>query len=105
MADNDKTIGGRRGRGNDNNGDMHATGRASRPGRGTDEHATARGARAQRPAADEHSTAKGVRGQSANPRPFQQQIKLAGHLSADASADGAAEWPDFFELDGVKYKN
>ncbi len=125
MADNDKTIGGRRGRGdNRSNEDVHSTGRAARPGRGSDsvadvhgtgravrpdrsadEHSTAKGARGQRPAADEHSTAKGSRGQAANPRPFEQKNNLAGNLAADASADGAAEWPDFFELDGVKYKN
>lgn len=106
-GNNDKTVGGRRGRGND---DVHSTARATRPTRGNqgeqDEHSTTRATRGQTSNADEHSTAKGSRGQGGgSPRPYEQKNGFNRDLSAGASSNTGIEWPDIFILDGVKYKN
>ncbi len=97
MADNDKTIGGRRNR-NNNTGDVHSTGRAVRGN--SDVHSTGKAARG---GSDVHSTGKAARGGDAA-RPFEQRGMRAG-TSAAAKASGAAGWPDEFVFDGLKYKN
>lgn len=108
MENNDKTIKGRRNRGVS---DPHATGRANRAPHATgranrDVHATGRAnrdvhatGRASRGETDPHATGRAL-------RPFEQGGSAAIDLrSRQANASGAQRWPDFFDLDGVRYKN
>lgn len=129
MNDDDKTVGaGRRRRPVSGSDDAHSTARANR---NADEHSTARANRN----ADEHSTARANRnsqehsttrasrnggepdaelpkqgnkdnGQS-ELRPYEQQEGNAfkNEINKDTKATGPTGWPDFFILDGVKYRN
>ncbi len=115
MADVDKTIGAGRRRNNSTSdihttvasgrrksadildADMHSTGKATRGGR--------------RKEADAHATGKAQRPNdknkdNVNVRPFEQKnsVVITGNTS-DVKASGKMEWPDFFELNGKKYKN
>ena len=145
MADEDKTIGGRRdnredlqdmhstgrapgrrageeadvhstgraaGRRNNENNDVHSTGRAA--GRGiheeTDVHSTGR-ASGRGKSDDGHSTGKAKRpsentNDNIDLKPFEQKnsVNITGNTS-NVAATGKMKWPDFFELEGKKYKN
>ena len=134
MADEDKTIGRRgsgrvnnedvdvhstgraSGRGNNQNVDVHSTGRAN--GRGsnqdTDVHSTGRASgrgsgQVNNESGDGHSTGK-ANGRSNEEnidlKPFEQKnsVNITGNTSK-VEATGKMKWPDFFILEGVKYKN
>ena len=145
MANEDKTIGGRRnqredmedvhstgrasgrrnneetdvhstgrasGRRNSGDADVHSTGRASgrRNGGDADVHSTGK-ANGRRQNVDEHSTGKAKRpSDNANEnielKPFEQKnsVNITGNTS-NVTATGKIKWPDFFELEGKKYKN
>ena len=92
MADNNKTTGVRRiPRGNTGT-DVHATGKAVRGG---DAHTTGKAVRDN----NVHATGKADRG-NARLQPYEQR----GHVSINdsARASGHHEWPEEFELGGVK---
>ena len=145
MAEEDKTIGGRRnkredlqdvhstgratGRRNDEEADVHSTGRATgrrnnaeadvhstgrANGRGnsqeTDVHSTGK-ANGRGKSDDAHSTGKAKRpsentNENIDLKPFEQKnsVNITGNTS-NVSATGKMEWPDFFELEGKRYKN
>lgn len=95
MADNNKTTGVRRIPRGSTGTDVHTTGKAVRGG---DAHATGKALRDN----NVHATGKADRG-NARLQPYEQR----GHVSINdsARASGHYEWPEEFELGGVKYKN
>ena len=130
MADEDKTIGRRsNGRGNNGDVDVHSTGRTNgrRNNDEIDVHSTGRAnGRRNNQDVDVHSTGRangrnnnqdndGHSTGKANPRgneenvdlkPFEQRnsVNITGNTSSVA-ATGKMKWPDFFILEGIKYKN
>ncbi len=123
MAEEDKTIGARgprRPSGPDaratgkagarrstSDVDAHATGKAGarRPASDADAHATSK---AQRGTSDEHATGKASRGSQSNdqPRPYEVgENAFQKTLSNKEAENQATEWPDYFVLEGKKYKN
>lgn len=141
MSDEDKTIGARGRRPNQEqdahatgkarrsapaNDDAHATGKARRgePAGGADAHATGKARRGAPANDDAHATGKARRGEPAGAdahatgkarrggdgdalRPYEHKgaKDLQDRMADRTDTSGQDGWPDYFELEGHKYKN